>query len=93
LTTISSSKKEKEQCIELGFVEKLVELWRLRRRILESKAEILVSGCLAKYNYKAGETIMNKTMLYKSSYMYKLLKAKKFGFHKGRKKSSRFGNV
>ena len=30
------------------------------KKILESKAVILVSGCLTKYNYKAGETIMNK---------------------------------
>ena len=80
LTTISSSKKE--QCVELGFVEKLVELWRLRRKILESKAEILVSGCLAKYNYKAGETIMNKTMMYKSSYMYQLFKARNMAITK-----------
>ena len=57
---IVGSQKEKEQCIELGFVKKLVELLKLRRKILESKAETLVSGCLAKYNYKAGETIMNK---------------------------------
>ena len=26
--------------IELGFVEKLLELWRLRKRIIEAKAEI-----------------------------------------------------
>ena len=79
---VGSSKKEKEQCVELGFVEKLVELWRLRRKILESKAEILVSGCLAKYNYKAGETIMNKTMMYKSSYMYQLFKARNMAITK-----------
>ena len=82
IAIVNSSKKEKEQCIELGFVEKVVELWRLRRRILESKAEILVSGCLEKYNYKAGETIMNKTMLYKSLYMYKLFKARNMVFTK-----------
>ena len=34
-TAIVGSYKEKEQCIELDFVEKLVELWRLRRKILE----------------------------------------------------------
>ena len=35
---VGSFKKEKEQCIELGFVDKLIELWRLRRKILEAKA-------------------------------------------------------
>ena len=45
-TAIVGSYKEKEQCIELGFVEKLLELWRLRRKILEAKAEILVSQSL-----------------------------------------------
>ena len=43
---IVGSFPEKEQCIELGFVKKLVKLWRLRRTILEAKAEISVSGVL-----------------------------------------------
>ena len=41
-TVIVGSYKEKEECIELGFVEKLLELWRLKRKSLEAKAEILV---------------------------------------------------
>ena len=41
-----------------------------RTKMLEAKAEILVSGSHPKYNYKAGETIMNKTMCDKSTYMY-----------------------
>ena len=49
--------------------DKLIKLWRLRRKILEAKAEISVSGTLAKYTYKAGEAIMNKTLSYKSSYI------------------------
>ena len=53
-TKIVGSCKEKEQCIELGFVEKLVELWRLRRKILEAKAEISVSASLARYTHKSG---------------------------------------
>ena len=75
---VDSFKKEKEQCacIELGFVDKLIELWRLRRKILEAKAEISVSGILAKYTYKAGEAIMGKTLTYKSSYMTQLFKAR-----------------
>ena len=60
-TAIAGSCKEKEQCIELGFVEKLVELWRLRRKILEAKSEISVTASLAKYTHKAGETLINKT--------------------------------
>ena len=43
-TVIVGSYKEKEQCIELGFVQKMVELWRRRRKTLEAKAEISVSG-------------------------------------------------
>ena len=38
---IDSSQKKKRQCIELGVVEKLVELWRLRKRILEHKQKSL----------------------------------------------------
>ena len=68
--------KEKGQCVELGFVEKLIELWRLRRRILEDKTEILVSGTLARYTYEAGKAIMNKTLTYRSSYMNKVFKAR-----------------
>ena len=64
------------QCIELGFVDKLIKLWRLRRKSLEAKAEISVSGTLAKYTYKAGEAIMNKTLSYKSSYTSELFKAR-----------------
>ena len=73
---VGSFKKEKGQCIEIGFVDKLIELWRLRRKILEAKAEISVSGILAKYTYKAGEAIMGKTLTYKSSYMTQLFKAR-----------------
>ena len=58
---IVGSVKEKTQFVELGFVDKLIQLWRLRRSIGEAKAEIAVSGILAKYNYKAGDAIMNKT--------------------------------
>ena len=58
--TIVGSQKEKEQCVELGFVEKLVELWRLRRRILEDKPEMMVDGTLAKYSYRASEAIWLK---------------------------------
>ena len=42
--------------------------------ILEAKAEISVSGSLAKYTHKAGETWMNKTISYKSTYMFQLFK-------------------
>ena len=49
IAVVGSFKKEKEQRIEIGFVDKLIELWRLRRNILEAKAEISVSGTLAKY--------------------------------------------
>ena len=46
--TIVGSKKEKKQCINLGFVDNLIHLWRLRKSICESKAEMTVSGTLAK---------------------------------------------
>ena len=72
--TIANVFSHKEQGIELGFVEKLVELWRLRRKITEAKAEISVSGSLAKYTYKAGEALRSLTMSYKSTYMSQLLK-------------------
>ena len=74
--TIVVSKKEKVQSVELGFVEKLIEMWRLRKRILEDKAEILVDGTLAKYGYKAGETLMNRTLTYRSSYVNRVFKAR-----------------
>ena len=73
---IVTSFSEKEQCIELGFVEKLIELWRKRRKILEAKAEISVSGVLANYTYRAGEGIMNKTLSYRSSYLSQLFKSR-----------------
>ena len=60
IAVVGSFKKEKEQRIKTGFVDKLIELWRLRRKILEAKGEISVSGTLAKYTYKAAEAIMGK---------------------------------
>ena len=57
-------------------MDKLIELWRLRKNILEAKAEISASGVLAKYTYKAGEAIMDKTLTYKSSYMTQLFEAR-----------------
>ena len=38
------------------------------------EAGISVSGTLAKYNYKAGEAIMNKTLSYKSTYIHQMFK-------------------
>ena len=55
-------------------MEKLVEVWRLRRKILEAKSETSVSASLVKYTHKAGETLRNTTMSYKSTYMSQLLK-------------------
>ena len=60
----------------LGFVEKLIDLWRKRRKILEAKAEISVSGVLANYTYRSGEGIMNKTLSYRSSYLSQLFKSR-----------------
>ena len=54
----------------------MVELWRLRKRLLEDKTEIVVSGFLARYNHEAGKAIMNKTLTYRSSYMMKVFKAR-----------------
>ena len=71
---IVGSGKEKKQCVELGFVDKLIELWRLRRSICEAKAEMSVSGTLAIYTYKVGEAIMSKTLTYKSPYNNQLFK-------------------
>ena len=48
----------------------------MTKRIDEAKAEISVSGTLAKYNYRAGDASMNKCMDYRSSYMSKLYKAR-----------------
>ena len=48
----------------------------MRSRILEDKAEMMVAGTLAKYPYKAGEALMNKTLTYRSSYMAKVFKAR-----------------
>ena len=73
---IFGSFPEKEQCIELGFVKKLIELWRKRRKILEAKAEISVSGVLANYTYRAGKGIMNKTLSYRCSYLSQLFKSR-----------------
>ena len=87
-------KKEKEHCIELGFVDKTIELQRLRKKVFEAKAEISASGVLGKYTYKAGEAIMSKTLTYKSSYMTQLpLKRKKQSCYDGREKIGFTDNV
>jgi len=71
---IVGSAKKKKQCVEVGFVDKLIQLWKLRKSIHEAKSEISVSGTPAKYNYKACEAIMNKNLNYKSFYMQQLFK-------------------
>ena len=48
----------------------------IEKKILEDKAEILVNGTLAKYGYKAGETLMNRTLTFRSSYMSRVFKAR-----------------
>ena len=73
---IVDSQKEKRQCTELGFVEKLIELWKLRKRISEDKAEITVSGFLQRYTHEMGKAVMSKAMNFRSTYISKLFKAK-----------------
>ena len=73
---IVDSEKEKRQCTELGFVEKLIELWKLRKRISEDKAEITVSGFLQRYTHEMGKAVMSKAMNFRSTYISKLFKAK-----------------
>ena len=75
-TVIVDSEKEKRQCIELGFVDKLIELWKLRKRILEDKTEITVSGFLQRYTHEMGKAFMGKTMQFKSTYIARLFKDK-----------------
>ena len=70
------SQKEKRQCVELGFVDKLIELWKLRKRILEDKTEITVSGFLARYNHDTGKAIMNKTVNFRSTYISQAFKSR-----------------
>jgi len=73
---IVGSEKEKRQCVKLGFVDKLIELWKLRKRILEDKTEITVSGILSRYNHDAGKAMMNKTVNFISNYISQLFKTR-----------------
>ena len=41
LNVIVGSEKEKRHCIELGFVDKLIELWKLRKELLRIKQKLL----------------------------------------------------
>ena len=72
-TAIFGSQKEKRQCIELGFVDKLIELWKLRKRILEDKTEITVTGILLRYNHDAGIAMMNKTVNFRSNVCFTIV--------------------
>ena len=54
--------------------------------------EILVSGCLAKYNYNAGKPFWTKQWCTIVRTCI-IVQSKKYGYHKGRKKSSRYDNV
>ena len=65
---------EHTEIIECGFIEKLLELWKLRKRIHVAKAEIAGKGTLSRDNYRPGEAIVNKTMDYRSSFMKSLFK-------------------
>ena len=73
---IVDSQQEKRRCIELGFVDKLFELWKLRKKIQEDKAEITVTGFLQRYNHEGGKAVMHKTFNFKSTYIAKVFKAK-----------------
>ena len=68
------------------FVDRLIQLWRLRRAVLEAKAEISVLGTLAKYTYRAGEAIMSKMLTYKSAYTSQLFKARSASFTREEKR-------
>ena len=57
-------------------MDKLIELWKLRKRILEDKAEITVSGFLQRYTHEMGKAVMSKAMNFRSTYISKLFKAK-----------------
>ena len=47
-----------------------------RKRILEDKTEIIVSGILSRYNHDAGKAMMNKTVNFRSTYISQLFKTR-----------------
>ena len=57
-------------------MDKLIELWKLRKRILDDKTEITVTGILSRYNHDAGKAMMNKTVNFKSTYISQLFKSR-----------------
>ena len=52
-------------------MDKLIQLWRLRKSIYEAKSEISVSGALANKTTKQGG---HYELNYKSSYLHQLFK-------------------
>ena len=59
-----------------------------KEKIPEAKTEISVSGILAKYTYRAGEAILNKTLSYRSCYTTQLFKARNLNITKEEKRQA-----
>ena len=53
--------------LEVGFVDDLFELYKLRERITKKKEEIISNGLLATYKHRCGTSLCTSTITYRSS--------------------------
>ena len=63
--------------IEVGFVDGLFEMYKLRVDIAKARAELMSEGALSTYNHKFGTFIFGKHIDYRSSLIESLIEPKK----------------
>ena len=73
---LKSDERDEDE-IELGFVDGLFELYKLRCDIEKARAEIMATSTLSNYRHSFGSFLFNSFICFRSSTIEKLIKDKK----------------
>ena len=66
-TTSMETKSSNEDTIEVGFVDGLFEMYKLREEIRKARAEIISESVMSSYNHKFGSFLFGTHLHFRSS--------------------------
>ena len=66
-TTSTERKSSNEEAIEVGFVDGLFEMYKLREEIRKARAEIISESVMSSYNHKFGSFLFGTHLHFRST--------------------------
>ena len=76
-TTNADKSIDDEEAVEVGFVDSLFEMYKLREEINKARSEIIAESIILSYNYKFGSFLLGIHLAFRSSIIAKAILPKK----------------